>query len=244
MRRPLELSIENENEEDDEGCRMVPYFRIVRFGDHVIDVLIPTYYEAKLTIKRWFQERNREKRRSPLVAGLSFFRDFPDRKQWWLPRSGNRNHPSNPIYGIALCLGGSHCLFIENVDYYEHLTNSRVLRDFLANSRVTIVGVGIKKAAASLEKDCGIHLGKPVEAKMLMEEAYGKDEMMGRSGLEEMAQIALDGMRVARTPVDITKNKWAEDSDIDEERVMQTTFDAFLCFEVGVKCLQKLGQPT
>ncbi|KAM0932524.1 putative ribonuclease H-like superfamily [Dioscorea sansibarensis] len=237
MSRPLELSIEKENEDADD-CPARTSIRIVHLGDRIIEVSIPNG-EGSFAVKRWFQERDRAKRRSPLIAGLSFFRGSPDRYGWY------RNSPyrsSNVIAGIALCLGGSHCLFIDNSSSDDRITAARALRDFLADRRVTIVGVGFKKAVESFEKDWGVHLGKTVEARTLMEDAYGKCQMMGLTGLEEMAEIALNGMRVRRLPVDIEKKYWIV--DIDEDRVLQTTFDAFLCFEIGVKCLQMLGRPT
>ncbi|KAH7686451.1 Ribonuclease H-like protein [Dioscorea alata] len=237
MNRPLELSIEKENEDDDDCLTRNP-IRIVRLGDRIIEVSILND-EGNFAVKRWFQERDREKRRSPLVAGLSFFRGSPERCSW------DKSSPyssSKVIAGIALCLGGSHCLFIDNSSSYDRVTTARALRDFLNDRRVTIVGVGFKKAVESFDKDWGIHLGKTVEARTLMEDAYGMCKMMGRTGLEEMAEIALNGMRVRRLPMTTEKKYWFD--DIDEDRVLQATFDAFLCFEIGVKCLQMLGRPT
>ncbi|XP_039122776.1 uncharacterized protein LOC120259266 [Dioscorea cayenensis subsp. rotundata] len=237
MNRPLELSIEKENEDDDDYPTRNP-IRIVRLGDRIIEVSILND-EGNFAVKRWFQERDREKRRSPLVAGLSFFHGSPERCSWY---KSSPYSSSKVIAGIALCLGGSHCLFIDNSSSYDRVTTARALRDFLAERRVTIVGVGFKKAVESFEKDWDIHLGKTVEARTLMEDAYGKCKMMGRNGLEEMAEIALNGMRVRRLPITTEKKYWYD--DIDEDRVLQATFDAFLCFEIGVKCLQMLGRPT
>ncbi|KAH7686447.1 Ribonuclease H-like protein [Dioscorea alata] len=220
----LELSMEEENEDT----------HLVRVGGRIIEVTSP-WVDVNATVKRWFQQRYHEKRRSPLVAGLSFFRRFPER----FTCSSRPYRASNVISGIALCLGGSHCVFIDNTYVNYRISAAIALREFLADRRVTVVGFGMQKAVESLEKDWNIVLGKPVEVRTLMEAAYEKQEIPRKATLEDMAEMALDGMRVKRS---FQREK--DYSIFDEYQALENTFNAFLCFEIGVKCLRKLGRPT
>ncbi|KAH7686446.1 Ribonuclease H-like protein [Dioscorea alata] len=236
MGKPLELSIEKENEDAEDRSKKTS-IRLIRVGDGIIEVARP-WYDVNLTVKRWFQQRNHEKRRSPLVAGLSFFRGSENPN----PCSTTHYRSSNVISGIALCLGGSHCLFIDNTYEHYRISAAIALRDFLGDPRVTVVGVGMQKAAESLKKDWNIVLGKPVEVRTLMEAAYQKQEMPRKATLEDMAEIALDGMRTRRRAAHRQREKGY--GCLDEAQALETTFNSFLCFKIGVKCLQKLGRPA
>ena len=61
--------------------------------------------------------------------------------------------------------------------------------------------------------------------------------------LERMARVALGPeMRLARCPAKVAQADWGSYDLGDEERAYATR-DAYLCFEIAARCLQKLGDP-
>ncbi|TVU34147.1 hypothetical protein EJB05_15976, partial [Eragrostis curvula] len=63
--------------------------------------------------------------------------------------------------------------------------------------------------------------------------------------LERMARVAIGPeMRLARRPAKVADADWGAHRDISQEEWAYATRDAFLCFEIAARCLQKLGVPT
>ncbi|KAL6615077.1 hypothetical protein ACP70R_037347 [Stipagrostis hirtigluma subsp. patula] len=61
--------------------------------------------------------------------------------------------------------------------------------------------------------------------------------------LERMARVALgQEMRLARWPAKVANADWGGHR-LSEEDWMYATRDAYLCFEIAARCLQKLGVP-
>ncbi|KAF8696662.1 hypothetical protein HU200_036282 [Digitaria exilis] len=63
--------------------------------------------------------------------------------------------------------------------------------------------------------------------------------------LERMARVALGPeMRLARCPPKVALSDWGNDYDgLAKEKWAYATRDAYLCFEIAARCLQKLGDP-
>ncbi|XP_062184806.1 uncharacterized protein LOC133888539 [Phragmites australis] len=62
--------------------------------------------------------------------------------------------------------------------------------------------------------------------------------------LERMALVALGReMRLARCPAKVADADWSGRFDLGEEEWAYATRDAYLCFEIAARCLQKLGIP-
>ncbi|GJM94132.1 hypothetical protein PR202_ga10749 [Eleusine coracana subsp. coracana] len=70
-------------------------------------------------------------------------------------------------------------------------------------------------------------------------------KMVRGLSLERMARVAVGPeMRLARCPAKVAEADWGAYSDVGEEQWAYATRDAFLCFEIAARCLQKLGIPT
>ncbi|XP_008806815.1 uncharacterized protein LOC103719379 [Phoenix dactylifera] len=251
MNGEVEMSIQKEGEEEERskpycssGSKSYYEIGVVRIGDRIIETTISDYH---FIVKKWLRyiDRNYRKRRGPLVAGLAVFRALPRPPRWSRRTpSGRPSNPNNPIRAIALCLGGSHCLIYHD-DRYCGFHTPKGLNDFLGDRNLAVVGIGAKLDAERLAAEWGIHVAHPVELRTLAARAFGKEQVWkaklvrGRivikgPGLEELAELVLDGMKVGKKPERV----------VDNEHIMYATRDAFLCFEIGLKCLKMLGHRT
>ncbi|KAG1367649.1 putative Werner Syndrome-like exonuclease [Cocos nucifera] len=261
MKGEVEMSIEKEEEEEEEEGG-VPYYwsgpksyyeiGVVRIGDRIIETTTSDYH---FVVKKWLRyiDRNYRKRRGPLVAGLAVFRGLPRPPCWsWRKPSGSPSNPNSPIRAIALCLGGSHCLLYQDDGYYDFRT-PQGLNDFLSNRNLAVVGIGVKRDAERLAAEWGIHVAHPVELRTLAARAFGEEQvwkanlvrgriMIKGLGLEKLAELVLDGMKVGTKPARVVEKDWGEETQ--NEHIMYATRDAFLCFEIGLRCLKKIGHRT
>lgn len=88
--------------------------------------------------------------------------------------------------------------------------------------------------------------------------AYGKDSVwwlnhekgkvvIDGPGLEGMAELVLDGMRVEKKPAKVLEADWGKDDNYSKEWEMELLKyagrDAFLTYEMAAKCIQKSGLP-
>lgn len=68
-------------------------------------------------------------------------------------------------------------------------------------------------------------------------------KVVGGLSLERMARVALGPeMRLARCPPKVAQADWGS-YYLGEEEWAYATRDAYLCFEIAARCLQKLGDP-
>ncbi|OEL31796.1 hypothetical protein BAE44_0007179 [Dichanthelium oligosanthes] len=181
-------------------------------------------------------------------------------------RRDRRSQPYT-VRAIALCVGGSHALVYQPCAPWEPSTGAtgkiefyrnkmQELHAFLGDARVTVACLGADEAAKKLARSWGRHVARPTDLKRLVERAYGKDvevdvEVDGRMerrrvnmrkglGLEGMALLMLgQEMQLEKTPARAAQADWGRMVERDE--LMYATRDAYLCFEIAVRCLHKLG---
>lgn len=61
-------------------------------------------------------------------------------------------------------------------------------------------------------------------------------------GLEKLAELVLDGMKLGEKPGLVVKKDGG--NVVENEPIMYATRDAFLCFEIGLECLKMIGHRT
>ena len=100
-----------------------------------------------------------------------------------------------PLELIQLCVG-SHCLlyYLEPVNNYSYKKRSihKLLKDFLYDSQITVVGVGIKEVVERLGKERGLFTKSWVELRELAgaEEKCSKGNNFSRPKLAALAKEA------------------------------------------------------
>jgi hypothetical protein len=71
------------------------------------------------------------------------------------------------------------------------------------------------------------------------------NKMVNGLTLERMAPVAIaPDMRLARCPAKVAHADWGAHRYVNQEEWAYAARDAFLCFEIAIRCLEKLGVPT
>ncbi|WOK97954.1 hypothetical protein Cni_G06662 [Canna indica] len=258
----MEISLEREGlgEDDPDRWWRYPWSELVeiRVGASVIETTVA--YDDN-TASEWIRhvQLHNLKRRGPLVASICFFHGTND---YWRftqkdPKTRSSN-PSNPICAIALCVDESHCLIFHNApDYREsvHTPKVKLLSKFLEDKKVHVVGINACAEAERLEKEWRVRVAHAIDLGHLVERAFrtkawemrkrGKEVVRTGIGMEEMAALALDGMRVEKKPPKLMSPEnctWGVDHKwISDIMLMYAVRDAFLGFLIGLKSLKKIG---
>ncbi|KAJ3671181.1 hypothetical protein LUZ60_008607 [Juncus effusus] len=264
--RPADLTVEHDEPADDMyGMYKTPApVLIVHVGDHLVDT---TATSDESSAGNWIRSALKEtrhlnrKRSGPLVVSLCAFKGLPDGVKWDLRGAkAHPNHPSNPYKVISICIAGCRVLFFRFESYYNEMPNIRPLRDLLGDKKVVVVGLGIKEIAKKLDSHWGIKIARPVDVRKVAANAYGKGAVywpkrgkgtvvIDELSLEEMGELVLDGLVLEKKPSKILENDWGDNystynDDIEEQRVMYASRDAFLCYEIGAKCIDMAGLPS
>lgn len=247
------------------GCRNpeVEVF-ILRVGEATVETTIA--YNAHVAAN-WIRQIQHHpcSRRTPLSATLLCIHGLlPSRKLFDLTKpkgpTANPGHPSNPICAIALCVGGSHCLIVNHrahLYYYETFTfpKNHPLCVFLADKKFRVAGPGLPAEAQRLEMEWAVQVNRPLDLHEVVAQAHGKDNVWvtkkkkKKKGamvteairVEHMAALALGGMRVNERPASLlapANCNWGYHL-VSEELIKYTVRDAYLCYEIGLKCLEK-----
>ncbi|KAJ3671177.1 hypothetical protein LUZ60_008603 [Juncus effusus] len=243
---------------------------IVHVGDHMIEA---TATSEESVVAKWIRNslndtRQLNRRRSgPLIISLCAFRGLTQDPMSWRVRDrlkgpkANPNHPDNPYKVISMCIAGCRVLFYREDSYYGNgVPNIRALRNLLEDKKVVVVGLGIKEIAKKLESQWGLRIATPVDIRKVAAIAYGKNAVywpMTKKGrvvidqlsLEELGELVLDGLVLEKKPAKILENDWADSGygsniEMEEQRVMYASRDAFLCYEIGAKCIETTGLPS
>ncbi|KAL6641897.1 hypothetical protein ACP70R_020078 [Stipagrostis hirtigluma subsp. patula] len=208
--------------------------------------------------------------RAPLVVGLVALRGLePNGGSRRHHRVRRRPRPTSTVRCIALCVGGAHALVYQPGAPWEPLTGAtgriqfdrnkmRELSAFLGDARVTVACLGADDAAAKLAASWGLHVAGLTDLRRLVERAYGREveasvHVDGRvekrrvsvRGLdvEGMAALVLgQEMQPEKTPAKVAQADWGSPHVYDSrDELMYAVRDAYLCFEIAARCLQKLG---
>ncbi|XP_042466386.1 uncharacterized protein LOC122048946 [Zingiber officinale] len=249
------------------GCRTpeVEVF-ILRSGATTVETTVA--YNVHVA-GNWIRQiqRHPSSRRTPLSASLLCIHGLlPSRKHYDFTQpkgpTANPGHPSNPICAIALCVGGSHCLIVNHrahLYHYETFTfpKNHPLCVFLADKKLRVAGPGLPAQAQQLEMEWAVQVNRPLDLHEVVARAHGKDEVWVSKkkkgkvvteaiGVEHMAALALGGMRVNERPASLlapSNCNWGYHL-VSEELIKYTARDAYLCYEIGFKCLEKTGSST
>lgn len=108
-----------------------------------------------------------------------------------------------------------------------------LLRGFLSDPRVQLVGVGVVEAAARLAADHGLVCAAPVELEGPCDEYVG---LVGehKMGLKEYAKEALD-LNMEK-PESVGMSDW-EKRDLDRSQIGYACVDAYVSYRLGEKVL-------
>ncbi|OEL14408.1 hypothetical protein BAE44_0024571 [Dichanthelium oligosanthes] len=142
-----------------------------------------------------------------------------------------------------------------NVAWPEELT------DLFALAHGEVAGVERQERLLDLKKPAKYWMGKAAlkrEKAKAQRDEYDTDEeerlnSLGKTwrppkvvsglSLERMARVAIGPeMRLARRPAKVAQADWGS-YYLGEEEWAYATRDAYLCFEIAARCLQKLGDP-
>lgn len=257
-----EITLEREEPKDEPRRALVQ--GILRIGDRLreslVDVTCAYWDDDEGVVRDWVRSTRRDHRRrpGPLVAGLVAFRGLPPGS---FPCSvkGPRSHPSHPSHpyrAIALCLGGSRVLFYQEGSWHRRRKAPKIaaLRELLADRELSVVGIGMKSAAAKLEAEWGLRVERPIELRTAASRAFGKEAVwipkhvrgaIAIEGLEleKLATLVLEGTRVEEKPRGIVDSDYGA-NNLTDEQIMYAARDAYLHFEIGLKCLRMIGFPT
>ncbi|KAK4572741.1 hypothetical protein RGQ29_030959 [Quercus rubra] len=138
-----------------------------------------------------------------------------------------------PLELIQLCVG-SHCLlyYLEPVNNYSYKKRSihKLLKDFLYDSQITVVGVGIKEVVERLGKERGLFTKSWVELRELAgaEEKCSKGNNFSRPKLAALAKEPDGLIWWSEMYYDVLSNYV----------VMYATVEAFLPCRIGSKLLR------
>ncbi|OAY75368.1 hypothetical protein ACMD2_01877 [Ananas comosus] len=226
-----EITLERE-EPKDEPRRALEQ-GILRIGDRLreslVDVTCAYWDDDEGVVRDWVRSTRRDHRRrpGPLVAGLVAFRGLPPGS---FPCSEGSWHRRRKAPKIA------------------------ALRELLADRELSVVGIGMKSAAAKLEAEWGLRVERPIELRTAASRAFGKEAVwipkhvrgaIAIEGLEleKLATLVLEGTRVEEKPRGIVDSDYGA-NNLTDEQIMYAARDAYLHFEIGLKCLRMIGFPT
>ncbi|XP_066316286.1 uncharacterized protein [Miscanthus floridulus] len=164
-------------------------------------------------------------RGAPFIIGLDCkWNKQPTRSPAWMA-------PKSAV--LQLCAGGgaaTGCLVLQLL-YLRHVPE--ILREFLRDPRVQLVGVGVVEAAARLAADHGLVCAAPVELAGPCD-AYlglaGRDKL----GLKEYAKKVLD-LNMEK-PDSVGMSDW-EKRDLSMCQIGYACVDAYVSYRLGEKVL-------
>ncbi|MBA0818685.1 hypothetical protein Gohar_019528, partial [Gossypium harknessii] len=142
-----------------------------------------------------------------------------------------------PYELLHICIG-SHCLLyhLNAPDLYKP---PKFLAHFLSDPEVIVVGMGIKDKSSHLEKDFQVKIKNAVDLNELAVKGMKRDELdLGRYDLDRLAKAVLgkhmDVLRPGRK-IEWFKRKrpYYHSAELNDEKVMFTTADAYLCYRIG-----------
>lgn len=155
------------------------------------------------------------------------------------------------------CVGAKEAAGKLAKEWGLHVARPAELTDLFARAYGKVAGVEAERKAKKPEKYWMSKAALAREkAKAEAEDDDDKEEEYSEQGrrtakvvkglgLERMARVALGPeMRLARWPMKVTDADWGGYSQLGDEEWMCATRDAYLCFEIALRCLQKLGAPV
>ncbi|TMW94592.1 hypothetical protein EJD97_010041 [Solanum chilense] len=195
---------------------MAKTYAIEFYGDEIQ----VTVSKNAVVVNDWILEtvHLHRRRHHKLVVGLDIE---------WLPCfNPDENHP---VALLQLCVGRRCLLFQllhrDGVPAY--------LAEFLVDSNVKFVGVGVEGDAEKLLRDHKLFVSNTVDLNRLALSVYG-EEVYGKMGLKRMAKEVLG--KVMEKPKNVTLSKW-DAEELLYEQVEYAAIDAFMSFEIGKKLL-------
>ncbi|KAK8572324.1 hypothetical protein V6N13_047928 [Hibiscus sabdariffa] len=131
------------------------------------------------------------------------------------------------------------------MELYSYCPLPRALKDFLYDNKTVVVGVGIEKMAAKLEKDRkedGLIIRKRVELREEAEKLFPGNKLE-KCSLEELAMVVV--LRGEVNFVKPKKMKWHEAhetgkfcSSLSKEMIKCASVEAFLACRMGSNLLK------
>ncbi|XP_077252548.1 3'-5' exonuclease-like [Tasmannia lanceolata] len=136
---------------------------------------------------------------------------------------------TNKVAILQLCVE-SRC-YIFQLLYFDRMSQS--LKSFLADPKITFVGVGIGGDVRKLERDYGLECRKYVELGKLAASVYGNPCLIGYSLVDLAREVV--GLDIVK-PSTVTQRNWNERL-LTEEQVKYATIDAYVSFRIGKRLL-------
>lgn len=128
---------------------------------------------------------------------------------------------------LQLCVG-TKCLILQ-LSHMSQIPQS--VRNFVADSNVTLVGVETASDAAKLKADYGLSCKNVVDVRELAAGQY-PDRLSARAGLADIAKVVA-GLEVSK-PDHVRRSAWGN-AVLSNEQVQYATIDAFASFKIGQK---------
>lgn len=131
----------------------------------------------------------------------------------------------NPTATLQLCSGG-RCLIYQLI---HTPCIPRALTDFLSNTNITFVGVGITSDMRRLSNDYGIG-GSAKDLGPLASQVYGRNDW-ATAGLAKLAREILQ--IEMEKPRNVTMSRW-DNRRLTVAQVQYACVDAFVSLEIGI----------
>ncbi|XP_020598711.1 Werner Syndrome-like exonuclease [Phalaenopsis equestris] len=187
-------------------------FTVIFNGSDYIKTTLTSYGDK---VHTWISEilRIHRRRLSRLIVGIDL--------EW---RPSYSRH-QNPIALLQLCVG-RRCLIFQLL-FADYIPNS--LHEFLADSRFTFVGVGVKADVDRLANEIRLDVSNSVDLRDLAKDVMGRNDMMQKG----LAGIAWEVMGVSMyKPKYVTMSRW-DKAYLSLDQIMYACVDAFVSFEIG-----------
>lgn len=225
------------------------------FGDRQVETFVPAYYDAGDTaVTSWIRSilriHHHRSRKNRLTVGVKVFRvpsSYPFNNGNDDRRSKSDPIPS-PVGTLVLWPGGTATCMVIGVSiryYSRRKLVPHLLRGFLNDPCIRFVGMGVKEAKRSMEREMGVGVGfgEAVEVRDLVERAFqrkGRPPLfwgVRKVGMEEMAEVAL-GVGVEKGRRDLVEETSRGGFELTVEEIMLAARDAFLAHEIGEMCFK------
>ncbi|ESQ48785.1 hypothetical protein EUTSA_v10021493mg [Eutrema salsugineum] len=186
--------------------------------------LFVTVTATPSVIRRWIRTAVFLHRRShynqPLVVGVGV---------QWTPAGyySGRYYAESPAETLQLCLG-KRCIIIQ-LSHCERVP--RILRRFLVDPKITLVGVWNGQDARKLEQSShGLGIGELVDIRQYVVDSEGFS--LSRCSFEVVVEVCM-GYRGVRLDPAISMTDWGV-CDLSHGQILQASIKAYVCCMLGV----------
>jgi ribonuclease D len=181
------------------------------------DAILTTLTDSGDVVDFWLNEicRIHRRRLRRLVVGLDVE---------WRPSYSRYDAPP-PVAVLQICVG--HRCLVFQILHADYLPDA--LFDFLADDRVTFVGVGIHGDVAKLRAGYGLEVVNAVDLRHLAAHELGNSGLC-RAGLPALVREVM-GVQMEK-PYHVRRSPW-DSRQLSYDQLKYACADAFASFEVG-----------